>query len=658
MMVGVISGAALFLHAQLQPLDIVERYLETPLTSIVLYGVCGILLGTLFAIALRNKPGDIRRKIYLAVPCLITSIFANILFLVVTLGHVVGTESREGIIAVIGTGSTEAMIAFDFLLMFVCCLVADYWVGSYQRARVYVGLKTIFRFRLIASLVLGFLAASGAGFAVITVHESSQARNAILGELHYLENQFNRLYGSMESVLNQPELASLPADAQQKIVGDFDFEGILDGYDINDGTALIIVDGKVDYSYNSAYEVGDSIEKIFGIPDSSILSELSKSDNVRMMLYRDEDKTIQLSYTGAVKLQNTEEEAYLTFAKPFSMVFANRSILMLFTSLITLLLLVIVYVVVDRILKVVVVDPINNANRSLEKITNGDLDQMVSEVGSNEFASLSIGINTTVDALKGWIDEANRRMERELATARAIQEGSLPRTFPAFPKCETVDLFATMDAAKEVGGDFYDYFEIDDTTVGFLIADVSGKGVPASLFMMSAKTEIQNHLSTGVEPAQAIARANAYLCAHNEAQMFVTVWAATLDCSTGKLCYVNAGHNFPLLRHGRNGSWEWLKKRCGLFLGTFEVARYKQETIFLEPGDELVLYTDGVNEAFSIDDEEFGNDRLERFLALHADLRPQEMVRGLRAEVAQWAEGAEQSDDVTILVVEYDVSDA
>ena len=217
-----------------------------------------------------------------------------------------------------------------------------------------------------------------------------------------------------------------------------------------------------------------------------------------------------------------------------------------------------------------------------------------------------------------------------------------------------VDLFASMDAARDVGGDFYDYFELDDHTVAFLIADVSGKGIPGALFMMAAKAEIQNYLSTGMGLANAIGAANKYLCDNNEAGMFVTVWAATLNWHTGLLTYVNAGHNFPLLRHGQGGSWEWLKQKCGLFLGTFDTAKYREMTITLEPGDELVLYTDGVNEAFNIYEEEYGNDRLEAFLTSHANERPQELAEGLRANVAAWAQGAEQSDDITILVLEYD----
>jgi sigma-B regulation protein RsbU (phosphoserine phosphatase) len=136
--------------------------------------------------------------------------------------------------------------------------------------------------------------------------------------------------------------------------------------------------------------------------------------------------------------------------------------------------------------------------------------------------------------------------------------------------------------------------------------------------------------------------------------MFVTVWAATLDYETGELTYVNAGHNPPLLRH--NGTWEWLTKKGGLFLGTFERAKYRTSSLTLVPGDELLLYTDGVNEAFSVTEEEYGNDRLEAFMNAHAEEHPHKLVDDLRADVARWAEGAEQSDDITMVALEYGVA--
>jgi hypothetical protein len=175
--------------------------------------------------------------------------------------------------------------------------------------------------------------------------------------------------------------------------------------------------------------------------------------------------------------------------------------------------------------------------------------------------------------------------------------------------------------------------------------------VPGALFMMAAKTEIKNYMSTGMGLKQAIASANVQLCANNDAGMFVTVWAATLDYESGELTYVNAGHNPPLLRH--KGEWVWLKEKGGLFLGTFDTAKYKQAKLELEGGDELLLYTDGVNEAFSPDEEEYGNDRLESLLAQHVDLPPKLLVDVVRADVRSWAKGAEQSDDITMLCLEY-----
>jgi serine phosphatase RsbU (regulator of sigma subunit) len=257
----------------------------------------------------------------------------------------------------------------------------------------------------------------------------------------------------------------------------------------------------------------------------------------------------------------------------------------------------------------------------------------------------------TVSALKEWIQEAERRIEQELATARAIQESALPSLFPPFPDISEFDLYACMDPAREVGGDFYDFYLLDEGVLAFLIADVSGKGIPGALFMMEAKSELSNYMQSGMDLADVVKTVNRRLCAGNEAGMFVTAWIATLDYRHGILTYVNAGHNPPLLRH--NGTWSWLKNRSGLFLGTFETATYKSFQLQLESGDELLLYTDGVNEAFSVDGEEYGNDRLEAFLAAHTTMGPRDIVDALKASVDAWAAGAEQSDDITILSLDY-----
>ncbi|MBO7675729.1 MAG: SpoIIE family protein phosphatase [Atopobiaceae bacterium] len=331
----------------------------------------------------------------------------------------------------------------------------------------------------------------------------------------------------------------------------------------------------------------------------------------------------------------------------------SRDLAVLVTSFMEVVIFAALFAAIYILIKNVVVSSIWQVNGTLDKITSGDLEAQVNVRGSTEFASLSDDINRTVGALREAIAAESARIENDLATAKAIQESSLPRTFPPFPDIDAFDIYASMNAAREVGGDFYDFFLVDDHTLCFLIADVSGKGIPASLFMMAAKSELGNYIQSGMALSEAVRSANRSLCMHNEAGMFVTVWAATLDYKTGLLTYVNAGHNPPLIRH--NGTWQWLKRRNGLFLGTFETAQYTSATLDLVPGDQILLYTDGVNEAFSVDEEEYGNDRLEAFLSKHTDLHPRILVEMLKADVRRWAHGAEQSDDITALCLEYGV---
>ena len=330
-----------------------------------------------------------------------------------------------------------------------------------------------------------------------------------------------------------------------------------------------------------------------------------------------------------------------------------RDLSVLITSFMEVIVFAVLFAAIYVLIKNVVVSSIWQVNGTLDKITSGDLEAKVNVRGSSEFASLSDDINRTVDALRKAIAAESARIEKDLATAKAIQTSALPRTFPPFPDIDAFDIFASMNAAREVGGDFYDFFLVDNHTLCFLIADVSGKGIPASLFMMAAKSELANYIQSGMELKEAVSSANRSLCQHNEAGMFVTVWAATLDFHTGRLTYVNAGHNPPLLRH--EGTWQWLKRRNGLFLGTFETAKYTSATIDLVPGDELLLYTDGVNEAFSVNEEEYGNEHLEEFLSCHTTQHPRILVEMLKSDVRHWAKGAEQSDDITILSLEYGV---
>lgn len=333
---------------------------------------------------------------------------------------------------------------------------------------------------------------------------------------------------------------------------------------------------------------------------------------------------------------------------------SSRNIGFLLSIFMFLMLFALVFIVVYQAIRSTVVKNIWSVNDTLGTITEGDLDALVDVRDSVEFESLSNGINATVDSLKDAISAEAARIEGDLAIAKAIQESALPSTFPPFPEVLEFDIYASMNPAREVGGDFYDFFLINDTTLGFLVADVAGKGIPASLFMMAAKTELANYMSSGMGLADAVQTVNWHLCNSNDADMFVTVWAATLDWNTGLLTYVNAGHNPPLLR--RDGSWQWLKTRGGLFLGSYEGAKYHASTITLESFDELFLYTDGVNEAFNTESEEYGNARLEAFLTSHARMHPHALIDAVSEDLARWSEGAEQSDDITMLALEFGVA--
>ena len=216
-----------------------------------------------------------------------------------------------------------------------------------------------------------------------------------------------------------------------------------------------------------------------------------------------------------------------------------------------------------------------------------------------------------------------------------------------------------MQPAREVGGDFYDFFLIGDECdaqsgrLGFVVADVSGKGVPAALFMMAAKTAIRGYMESGMDPGEAFENANRKLCAGNDSAMFVTAFAGVLDYASGRIVYVNAGHNAPLI--WQQGEWSQLEGKSGLPLGVFDGMPYRAFECTCAIGDELLLYTDGVTEAMDVDDALYGLDRLRALLDDNYDLHPRELIELVRHDVARFSEGAEQADDITMLALEFGV---
>ena len=244
------------------------------------------------------------------------------------------------------------------------------------------------------------------------------------------------------------------------------------------------------------------------------------------------------------------------------------------------------------------------------------------------------------------------RVSTELRTASSIQEAMLPSIFPAFPERDDFDLYASMTPAKEVGGDFYDFFLIDDTHLAAVIADVSDKGVPAALFMMSSKILINYRAQFGGSPSEILSAVNAEICKNNKSRMFVTVWLGILDLETGVLTCSSAGHEYPVIRGG-DGEFRVYKDRHGLVVGAIARSRYSDYEIRMEPGDAIFVYTDGAPEANNAEGEFYGMERLTAALNRCAGKSPQGILEGVKADVDAFTGDASQFDDLTMLCLEY-----
>ena len=310
------------------------------------------------------------------------------------------------------------------------------------------------------------------------------------------------------------------------------------------------------------------------------------------------------------------------------------------------------FVIMYRMTKTAIVDNVDIISDSLQDISEGHLDTVVNVRTNKEFVALSDGINSTVDSLKTLIAQANERIDTELQYAREIQSSALPSNFPAFPDRDDFDIYALMQPARQVGGDFYDFYFINNDTLVFLVADVSGKGIPASLFMMRAKTIIKSYAEAGIACGDVFTNVNYQLCQGNDTDMFVTAWMGFLNTGTGKLTYVNDGHNPPLLKR-KDGDYELLKCRPGFVLGGMEGIAYKEETLDLEPGDCLFLYTDGVVEATSVDTELYGEERLQDRLNEYKDETPEGICKNILKDVEYFFEGVPQFDDITEMSFKY-----
>lgn len=301
--------------------------------------------------------------------------------------------------------------------------------------------------------------------------------------------------------------------------------------------------------------------------------------------------------------------------------------------------------------------PVRELAATTEEIAQGNLDIELPQPSSHdEIAALAHSFGEMRVALKAYIADlaetaaAKERIESELKIARAIQMSFLPKRFPPLPTKDAFEIHAALEPAREIGGDFYDFFLLKDDRLLFTIGDVSGKGIPAALFMAVTKTLIKGIAGNDLELFEVFRRVNLELCQENDAMMFTTAFCGVLDLVSGELCYTNAGHLPPLLVH-RGIAAEWLTIPAGMALGIDEEARYQTARVTLQPGDLIVLYTDGVTEAMDPADRLYSAERLLATVGSNPGRSPEDCVRGIFNSVSTFAAGAAQSDDVTVLAL-------
>ena len=302
--------------------------------------------------------------------------------------------------------------------------------------------------------------------------------------------------------------------------------------------------------------------------------------------------------------------------------------------------------------------PIKELIRGTAEVARGNLDTRIEIESQDEFGELAEDFNHMTVSLKTIMKEleettaAKERIESELKVAHDIQMGILPKIFPPFPERQEIEIYATLEPAKEVGGDFYDFFFIDDEHLCFAIGDVSGKGVPAALFMAISRTLVKMKATQGLTSDAVLTRVNQDLSLDNPSLMFVTLFCGILNIHTGELEYSNGGHCPPFVLR-TDGKVEELELTEGVPLGVMQDFSFKSKRILLKDRETIFLYSDGVTEAMNTRDEFFSDQRLEKSLAEKKDRSIREIVAGITEEISLFCAGADQTDDIAIMALQY-----
>lgn len=318
--------------------------------------------------------------------------------------------------------------------------------------------------------------------------------------------------------------------------------------------------------------------------------------------------------------------------------------------------IIITYFIAMRLSKTIS-KPIVELSKKAKIIGEGNFSINIPVNSEDEVGELASSFNIMIDNLKSYMQNLTKtvaekeKIHSELLIAKKIQKSMMPYIFPAYPDRNDLDIYALVDPAKEVGGDFYDFFFIDDRHLALVIADVSDKGISAALFMVIAKILIKNQLQNGDAPSKIFNIINNKLCENNDAGMFVTCFLGILDTETGKLIYSNAGHNPPILYKNTENKCVAINDPHGFVLGGMPKLKYTQNELYLSPGDILFLYTDGVTEAVNNKGELFSQDRLEKVIldAMGKNYKINGLVQTIREEIEKFANGADRADDITML---------
>ena len=407
---------------------------------------------------------------------------------------------------------------------------------------------------------------------------------------------------------------------------------LLENIENEDNTPVLTsVDGKPYYISGLKCSIGDWT-LLYGM-DKSLIDEAAS-------MTRDEIDTLMNGAVVSFKVEILK----VTF------------ILSIILAAVTILALVSVQKVSGRIVK-----PLEKMTKRIGSIRGEDLEFKVEEayrtgdeieVLAESFSEMSERTLQYVGTVKAVTAE-KERIGAELNMATSIQASQLPSLFPAFPNRKEFSLYATMNPAKEVGGDFYDFYLVDEDHIALVMADVSGKGVPAALFMMVSRVLIKSHLQNGETPGEALQNVNNQLCENNDAGLFVTVWAAVIEISTGKGISVNAGHEHPAIRRG-NGPFTLVEYEHSLAVAALEGVPFEERPFTLSPGDALFVYTDGVAEAQNAAHELFDMDRMLEALNVDSTAEPEVILSNVAKGIERFVDGAEQFDDITMLCFRYD----